>query len=68
MKRLNLFLILAAVALVLGGTFLNGSNQKAPELVPPVGVQIGNIAPELAFNNLAAKPSKKSKIAAAKTK
>jgi thiol-disulfide isomerase/thioredoxin len=62
MKRLNLFLILAAVALVLGGTFLNGSNQKAPELVPPVGVQIGNIAPELAFNNPDGKEIKLSSL------
>jgi len=62
MKRLNLFLIISAVALVLGGTFLNGSNHKTPQLVPPVGVQIGNLAPELAFNNPDGKEIKLSSL------
>jgi thiol-disulfide isomerase/thioredoxin len=62
MKRLNLFLIISAVALVLGGTFLNGNNHKTPQLVPPVGVQIGNLAPELAYNNPDGKEIKLSSL------
>ncbi|MFM2285176.1 MAG: hypothetical protein RLZZ543_673 [Bacteroidota bacterium] len=62
MKRINLFLILAAVAIMLGGTFLIGNNHRSPELVPPVGVQIGNLAPELAFNNPDGKEIKLSSL------
>ena len=44
-------LFFAATALIVGGAVLNGNSQKTIKTDPPVGVNIGNMAPDLAFKN-----------------
>lgn len=53
MKKLNLFLLLTAFGFIIGGAVinLNGSNNHVKSIDPPVGVNIGNTAPDLAFKN-----------------
>lgn len=53
MKKLNLFLLLTAFGFIIGGAVikLNGSNTIATHVGPPVGVNIGNTAPDLSFKN-----------------
>ena len=51
MKKINIMLFIAATALIVGGAVLNGNSQKTIKIDPPVGVNIGNMAPDLAFNN-----------------
>jgi thiol-disulfide isomerase/thioredoxin len=62
MKKLNLLLVIAAFTLILGGAFLNGQSQKSSNQNPPTGVQIGNIAPELALPNPDGKEIKLSSL------
>ena len=62
MKKLNLLLVIAAFTFILGGAFLNGQSQKSSNQNPPVGVQIGNVAPELALSNPDGKEIKLSSL------
>ena len=51
MKRFNFVLVLAALAVILGGTIIAGVNPKSEAGSPPVGLNIGNQAPDLAFKD-----------------
>lgn len=46
-----MMLFIAATALIVSGAVLNGNSQKTKAIDPPVGVNIGNMAPDLAFKN-----------------
>jgi thiol-disulfide isomerase/thioredoxin len=62
MKKLNLLLVIAAFTFILGGAFLNGQSQKSSSQNPPIGVQIGNVAPELSLYNPDGKEIKLSSL------
>jgi len=51
MKKVNFVLLLSASALILGGAILHGNSESKINIDPPVGVNIGNLAPDLAFKN-----------------
>jgi thiol-disulfide isomerase/thioredoxin len=51
MKKLNLLLLIAAFGFIVGGAVLNGSNNTVKSIDPPVGVNVGNTAPDLSFKN-----------------
>ena len=51
MKRLNIFLVIAAFSLILGASILNGTTNKLSTSGPVVGLEVGNLAPELSFNS-----------------
>jgi len=53
MKKLNFFLLLSAFGFIIGGAVfnLNGSTSNVLNVGPPVGVNIGNTAPDLSFKN-----------------
>lgn len=44
-------LFIAATVIIAGVASLNGNSNKVDKNDPPVGVNIGNMAPDLAFNN-----------------
>jgi thiol-disulfide isomerase/thioredoxin len=62
MKKLNLLLVIAAFTFILGGAFLNGQSQKSSNQNPPVGIQIGNVAPELILSSPDGKEIKLSSL------
>jgi thiol-disulfide isomerase/thioredoxin len=62
MKKSNLLLIVAAIALITGGTLLKGDNFKETEPKPPIGLNIGNQAPDLEFANPEGKMIKLSSL------
>jgi thiol-disulfide isomerase/thioredoxin len=51
MKKINILLVLAAVSVTGFGFIKAGAKQAAPKSTPVVGIEIGNIAPELKYNN-----------------
>jgi thiol-disulfide isomerase/thioredoxin len=50
MKKTNVLIAIAAVSVLTFG-FIIGGDKKAKQTEPPVGVEIGNKAPELKFKN-----------------
>ena len=44
-------LLLASIAFIAGGTILTGGNFKSNEPKPSIGLNVGNLAPDLAFAN-----------------
>jgi thiol-disulfide isomerase/thioredoxin len=51
MKRINIMLIISALAIIIGGAVLNGNTNAPTKKDPPVGINVGNTAPDLAFKN-----------------
>jgi thiol-disulfide isomerase/thioredoxin len=51
MKRLNFILAIAVFSLVFGESILNGNSNNIISSEPIVGLEVGNKAPELAFNS-----------------
>jgi hypothetical protein len=62
MKKTNLLLILASIAFIAGGTILTGGNFKSNEPKPAIGLNVGNLAPDLAFANPEGKMIKLSSL------
>ena len=61
MKRFSFILLLGIVALITGGVN-SCAKSRTPEVVIPVGLNIGNQAPELAFKNPEGKEIKLSSL------
>lgn len=51
MKRIHIILFFALVTIGAGSFVLNGKSDSVKPNDPPVGVNIGNLAPDLAFKN-----------------
>jgi thiol-disulfide isomerase/thioredoxin len=62
MKKSNLFLLFALVAVVAGASLLTGGNFKSLEPKPAIGLNIGNLAPDLEFANPEGKNIKLSSL------
>jgi len=62
MKRLTFPLVLAVLALILGGSIMAGVNSKSEEKAPVIGLNIGNQAPDLAFKSPEGKEIKLSSL------
>jgi thiol-disulfide isomerase/thioredoxin len=62
MKKTNLLLLFAVVAFVAGGSILTGRNYTYNEQKPPIGLNVGNLAPDLEFANPEGKMIKLSSL------
>ena len=62
MKKTNLLLLLAAIAFIAGGSILIGGNYKSHEPKPAIGLNVGNLAPDLVFANPEGKMIKLSSL------
>jgi len=62
MKKTKLLLLSAAVVLIAGGSILTGENYKSNEPKPPIGLNVGNLAPDLEFANPEGKMIKLSSL------
>jgi thiol-disulfide isomerase/thioredoxin len=62
MKRFNFFLVIAAFSVIVGASILNGNTDTGSSSGPVVGLEVGNLAPELSFNNPEGKVIKLSSL------